>query len=242
MSKAIFIDTTRCTACRGCQLACKEWYELPANKTRQTGSHQNPPDLNPNNFKLVRFHEHMIDDRVVWYFFPDQCRHCVNPPCVDIANMIVDGALVHDEETGAVLTTEKSSLLSAEDFQAVRDACPYDIPRRDEQTGQVKKCVMCFDRIKAGMQPACVKVCPTGTMNFGEREEMLKLARTRLEKVRKEHPRAMLADPDDVSVIFLLADDPERYHEYSVAQAEPVSRKRLFASLRRPVRAMTENS
>ncbi|MFV0422639.1 4Fe-4S dicluster domain-containing protein [Oleidesulfovibrio sp.] len=242
MSKAIFIDTTRCTACRGCQLACKEWYELPANHTRQTGSHQNPPDLNPNNYKLVRFSEHMIDDRVVWYFFPDQCRHCVVPPCADIANMSVEGAFYHDEETGAVIATEKSKQLSPDDFEAVREACPYNIPRRDEESGLVQKCVMCFDRIKAGMEPNCVKACPTGTMNFGDREDMLKLAKERLAKVRKEHPNALLADPDDVNVIFLLADDPERYHEYSVAQAAPMSRKRMFASLKRPFTAMTENS
>ena len=58
MPKAFLIDTTRCTACRGCQLACKEWHNLPANVTKQRGSHQNPPDLNPNNLKIVRFHEH----------------------------------------------------------------------------------------------------------------------------------------------------------------------------------------
>ena len=59
MPKAFFIDTSRCTACRGCQIACKEWNELPANPTKQRGSHQNPPDLNPNNYKLVRFSEHL---------------------------------------------------------------------------------------------------------------------------------------------------------------------------------------
>ena len=67
MPKAFLIDTTRCTACRGCQLACKEWHNLPANVTKQRGSHQNPPDLNPNNLKIVRFHEH-LDEKgyVVW--------------------------------------------------------------------------------------------------------------------------------------------------------------------------------
>ena len=54
MPKAFFIDTTRCTACRGCQIACKEWNELKPNSTLQQGTHQNPPDLNPNNYKLVR--------------------------------------------------------------------------------------------------------------------------------------------------------------------------------------------
>ena len=88
MPKAFLIDTTRCTACRGCQVACKEWHDLPANSTKQRGSHQNPPDLNPRNLKIVRFHEH-LDARgnVVWNFFPDQCRHCLTPICKDVADM-----------------------------------------------------------------------------------------------------------------------------------------------------------
>lgn len=231
MAKTIFIDTTRCTACRGCQLACKEWYELPANKTFQTGTHQNPPDLNPNNYKLVRFSEHLIEDKVEWYFFPDQCRHCLNPPCLGAAETVLEGAVIQDEATGAVIFTDISAQLSKEDFEYVRESCPYDIPRRDEKTGRMTKCVMCIDRIRAGMPPACVRACPTGTMNFGEREDMLKLAQSRLETVRKKHPNAMLADPHDVNVIYLLENEPQRYHTHSVAQVSPVDRKRLFASM-----------
>ena len=70
MPKAFFIDTSRCTACRGCQIACKEWNELPANATKQSGSHQNPPDLNPNNFKVVRFNEHLEKGTDPLEFFP----------------------------------------------------------------------------------------------------------------------------------------------------------------------------
>lgn len=235
MSKTFLIDTTRCTACRGCQLACKEWYELPANKTFQTGTHQNPPDLNPNNYKLVRFSEHLIGDKVEWYFFPDQCRHCLNPPCQGAADTLIEGAVIQDEATGAVIFTEKSAKFSKDDFEYVRESCPYNIPRRDEKSGRMVKCVMCIDRVQAGMVPACVKVCPTGTMNFGERDEMLALAEKRLAKVRETHPDAMLADPYDVNVIYLLGDKPERYHEHSVASVTPMNRKNLFATVRSAV-------
>jgi formate dehydrogenase iron-sulfur subunit len=79
MPKAFFIDTSRCTACRGCQIACKEWNELPPTRPSSAATHQNPPDLNVNNYKLVRFSEHMPGWRAVrWYFFPDQCRHCID--------------------------------------------------------------------------------------------------------------------------------------------------------------------
>ena len=216
MRKTFLIDTTRCTACRGCQLACKEWHDLPANETKQRGTHQNPPDLNPNNLKIVRFRERMKPDgTVVWNFFPDQCRHCLTPICKDVADMAVPGAIIKDAKTGMVIATEKSAQLSPQDAQAVIDACPYNIPRLDPKTKRLTKCDMCIDRVTAGMLPICVKTCPTGTMAFGEREEILPMAKKRLEIVKKTFPKAFLADVKDVSVIYLLAEEKEHYYEYA---------------------------
>ena len=216
MPKAFLVDTTRCTACRGCQLACKEWHDLPANETKQRGSHQNPPDLNPNNLKIVRFNERMTKEGVVvWNFFPDQCRHCVTPVCVDVADMAVPGAMIKDKKTGAVLATEKSAKLSPADAKAVAEACPYNIPRIDPKTRRITKCDMCFDRVSAGMQPICVKTCPTGTMVFGEREEILAVAQKRLAFAKERFPKAHLVDMEDVSVIYLLAEEKEHYYEYA---------------------------
>lgn len=244
MAKSFLIDTSRCTACRGCQVACKEWHELPANKTKQTGSHQNPPDLNPYNYKLVRFSEHLENGTIRWYFFPDQCRHCIEPPCLDAALNYVDRAVFQDPQTGAVVYTEKTRKIPVEGFQEMRDACPYDIPRRDPATGLITKCDMCYSRVSRGLLPVCVKTCPTGAMNFGERQEMLALAEKRLAIVKREHPKAQLVDVDDVNVIYLLADDAEKYHEYAVAPGRPgIDRKaflaKLGAPLRRSVRALS---
>ena len=111
----------------------------------------------------------------------------------------------------------------------------------DPETKVVNKCDMCYDRVTAGKLPSCVLACPTGTMNFGEREDMLKLAKTRLAELKKKWPNATLADPDDVSVIFLLIDTPDTYHEHAVAEAAPVSpmtKKQLFAKLASPIKAM----
>ncbi|WP_461209681.1 4Fe-4S dicluster domain-containing protein [Desulfocurvus sp. DL9XJH121] len=236
MPKAFLIDTTRCTACRGCQVACKEWHNLPVVKTKQRGTHQNPPDLNPYNYKLVRFSEHLIDGVVRWYFFPDQCRHCIQPPCLMTAEDYVPGAIVKDEDTGAVLYTELTRHLSKEEFEEVRQACPYDIPRRESGTGLVSKCDMCIDRVKNGRLPSCVHTCAMGAMQFGERDDMLALAEKRLAKVKPDFPNASLADPDDVAVIYLLADKPERLHKNAVAAAMgPMTRKSLFARLARPL-------
>lgn len=242
MTKAILIDTSRCTACRGCQIACKEWHELPANKTYQVGwgSHQNPQDLNPNNYKLVRFSENLDNGVVRWNFFPDQCRHCELPACKEMGDMYIEDAIIQDEKTGAVIYTDKTAKFTAEQAQEVRDACPYNIPRRSEKTGRLTKCTMCNNRIHSGMPPACVKSCPTGAMNFGERADMLKLGQQRLSVLKEKWPEAMLADPDEVNVIFLLIDKPEHYHTNAVAQNDisPMSKQQFLATLTRPFRAM----
>ncbi|MDP4727151.1 MAG: formate dehydrogenase, partial [Desulfobacterales bacterium] len=81
MSKSFLVDTTLCTACRGCQVACKQWHDLPAEKTINHGSYQNPEDLSFDTYKLVRMNEEVIGGQFRWLYFPDQCRHCLEPPC-----------------------------------------------------------------------------------------------------------------------------------------------------------------
>jgi len=239
MPKSFFIDTSRCTACRGCQIACKEWNELPANKTKQTGTHQNPPDLNANNYKLVRFNEYLENGTVKWYFFPDQCRHCLQPPCKETIDGYVQGAAIQDETKGAVVFNAKTQKAP---FEEVLNSCPYDIPRQAPD-GSIVKCTMCNERVTRGLLPACVKACPTGTMNFGERQEMLDLAGKRLAELQKTYPKAILADPEDVSVIFLMLDEPNKYHKFAQSQGVgDLSRKQflaqIFAPITRPVQRM----
>ena len=240
MSKTFFIDLTKCTACRGCQVACKQWKKLPATETENWGSHQNPKDLSGSTLKLVRFREVETDGGMQWLFFPEQCRHCVEPPCLDA--MTVPGSIIHDQETGAVVYTELTA--KEPDKDGFGMACPYDIPRIDEESGRVVKCDMCVDRVKAGLLPACVQTCPTGAMNFGDRDEMLALAEERLAQATERFPDAELVDADSVRVIYLVQTDPYSYYEALSADASgirrgPISRKQFLASLGRPVKRMT---
>lgn len=214
--KSFFIDTTKCTACRGCQIACKQWNMNPATKTVQRGSHQNPEDLSYFTYKLVRFSELEVDGKPRWYFFPDQCRHCMQPPCKIIAESIGVKAITKDEATGAVLYDPKVKV-KAEEFKRIKDSCPWDIPRWDDKTQGMAKCTMCIDRIKEGLLPACVKTCPTGTMNFGDRDKMLEMAQQRLQDVKKMYPKAQLLNYDFHRAIFLVTDDPAKYHKFASA-------------------------
>jgi len=213
--KSIFIDTTKCTACRGCQIACKQWNQRATEKTINRGNHQNPPDLSYNTWKLVRFSE-IPGEEVTWYFFPDQCRHCLQPPCKEVADGKAKGAIIQDEKTGVVLFNPKVKVKTA-DFKEIREACPYDIPRIHPTAGIMAKCTMCFDRTQEGMVPACVKTCPTGAMSFGERKEILEKANKRLESIKERYKEAMLTSPDDVRVFYLLIDDPKKYHKFATA-------------------------
>lgn len=234
--KSFLVDTTKCTACRGCQIACKQWNKNPGTKTLQRGNHQNPSDLSTSTFKLVRFNEVEVPEgEPKWYFFPDQCRHCLSPPCKEVADGKAKGAVIHDEKTGAVVFDPKVKVKPA-DFKEIREACPYDIPRFNANLGSLGKCTMCVDRVQAGMLPACVKSCPTGAMNFGDRKEILENANRRLEEVKKTHKEAALTNPDDVRVIYLLAEDPKNYHKFAVAEntigiTRKMALKRLFHPL-----------
>ncbi|MEN8244864.1 MAG: 4Fe-4S dicluster domain-containing protein [Thermodesulfobacteriota bacterium] len=234
MSKSFFIDTTLCTACRGCQVACKQWHDLPAEKTINQGSYQNPADVSFDTYKLVRMNETLIDEKVQWLFFPEQCRHCIEAPCLETAGD--ESAIFKDGRTGAVIYTANTRLLDADE---IIESCPYNIPRKGPD-GTLAKCDLCLDRVQNGLLPACVKTCPTGTMNFGERDAMLKLAEQRLSEVKGKFPDAVLLDPEDVNVIYLTAYDPLLYHEFAIASksAFDVTRQVALKKMFRPLTRM----
>ena len=230
MSNAFFIDTTRCTGCRACQVACKQWHNLPAEHTTNRGTYQNPPDLSFSTYKLVRMNEVVSDGRLKWLFFPEQCRHCIDPPCLETA--MDESAIYKDDKTGAVIFTANTRKLFADD---VIESCPYNIPRRAAD-GTLAKCDMCNDRVTNGLQPACVKTCPTGTMNFGERDEMIELAEARLAVVGQTHADAQLVDQDSVNVMYLIAEAPDDYFRFVVASARMhgITRTMALRKMMRP--------
>jgi len=205
--KSLLVDTSKCTACRGCQVACKQWNGLPGTKTKNTGSYQNPPDLSADTWKVVRFKEGLDEKKKpYWHFFPEQCRHCMDPACLYGANN--EAAIYMDKDTGAIVYTPETKNV---DYNEVLGFCPYNIPRMDEKTKEIRKCTMCVDRITNNEQPACVKTCPTGATLFGERNEILALAQKRVEELTKIYPKAKALDADTVRVIYIIIDDQATY-------------------------------
>jgi len=212
--KSILVDVSRCTGCRGCQVACKQWNNLPATKTEQTGTYQNPPDMNGDTYKTVRFREGNNEKgKPYWNFFSDMCRHCVDPPC--LVAQKVEGTMIQDKETGAVYYTGDTA---ADDFEMAYEVCPYRIPRKNEKTKKIVKCTMCIDRISTGGIPACVMSCPTGTMVYGDRNDILAEAKKRVATLKKKFPKAHAVDAESVRVIYILTDDNDKYAEFVAAE------------------------
>jgi formate dehydrogenase iron-sulfur subunit len=208
---SILVDTSKCTACRGCQIACKQWNGLPGVQTKNVGSYENPQDLSVDTFKIVRYAEGANGDgKTYWHFFSEQCRHCLSPGCMAAAE---NDEIVQDEKTGAVIFTEKTKGL---DFKATIEGCPFNIPRQDPKTKVMKKCTMCIDRIGMDMIPACVKSCPTGAMQFGERDKILDMTKKRVEELKKSFPKAQAIKPEDVRVIYIVTDDPKTYWKHAM--------------------------
>ncbi|MFH1113821.1 MAG: 4Fe-4S dicluster domain-containing protein [Pseudomonadota bacterium] len=210
---SILVDTSKCTACRGCQIACKQWNQLPAEMTKNRGTYQNPQDLSADTWKLVRFADGKNGDgKPYWLFFSDQCRHCLNPGCMGEAEK---GEIVQDDKTGAVIFTPKTKDLN---FKAALEGCPFNIPRQDPKTKVFRKCTMCIDRLNNKQIPACVKSCPTGAMVFGERGKILEEVKERVERLKKTYPKAQALNPDDVRVIFIVKEDPKKYYQFAAGK------------------------
>ena len=213
--KSFLIDTTKCFACRACQVACKQWNELPAEDPVPTnrGTYENPPDLSATCWVKIQFKENEgAGDAPVWNFVRNSCRHCVDAPCKQAAKNA--DSITIDAQTGAVLFQEGTK---NESYAEIRLACPFDVPRQGPD-GQLFKCVMCVDRVDnedlpaSDRIPACAKACPSGAIVFGDRNEILAMADARLEVVRSDgFPNAKILDRRDCRLLILLADQANMY-------------------------------
>ena len=232
-----FTDTSVCIGCKACEIACKQWNQLPANEPLWTGSsYDNTGQLSATTWRHVQFIEHierpaiplLQPDTVLvpgsqsaampffnsdrWLMQSDVCKHCANAPCLEAC------------PTGSIIRTEFDTVYVQQDicngcgYCVV--ACPFGVIARD-QYGDRKahKCTLCYDRLKEGFEPACAKVCPTDSIQFGEVEQLKAQARERLGILHERGVQeAQLYGVDDnildggLNSFFLLLDQPEVYN------------------------------
>ena len=178
MSKALLIDTTKCMGCRGCQVACKQWKNLPAADTilpEQVNSDQ----LSHKTLTHVCSHlQETTNGEQTGYFVKRQCMHCNVPSCVSACPA---GALRKTAEGPVIYDASKCI-----GCMHCTLACPFSVPKFGwgKALALIQKCNLCFDRITAGMKPACVSTCPNDAITFGERDELIAEAERRI----RRHP------------------------------------------------------
>jgi formate dehydrogenase iron-sulfur subunit len=174
MSKAMLIDTTRCIGCRACQVACKSWHDLGGVPTTFSENWTNPLFLNSRNYTRVIFREVVKGDQLSWHFVKRQCMHCLDPACESVCPV---GALVK-LKNGPVIYLDDKCI----GCRYCMMACPFQVPKFQWESAVplVRKCDFCADRLEAGLNPTCATTCPTKTILYGERADLLREAHRRL--------------------------------------------------------------
>ncbi len=194
----LLIDTSRCIGCRSCQVACKEWNRLDADRNVQAGGYENPRDLTPNTYNRIRFIE-KADGKgaVTWRFLSERCLHCGDAGCMKVCPS--PGALYRTPE--GLVGFDREKCISC---KYCVSACPFDVPRygADEK---VAKCNLCEGRVASGLSPACAKACPTQALQFGSRDALIAQAKAKGKTVYGE------ADLGGLGVVYALDAPPETY-------------------------------
>ena len=206
------IDTTTCIGCKACEVACLEWNGYEFRETTFADNYQTMPNTAWNFWNLIRFNEDVdADGNVSWLMRKDQCMHCAEPGCLIACP--ADGAIV--QYTNGIVDFNQENCIGC---QYCVTGCPFNIPKFDSATKKVYKCTLCSDRVGAGLEPACIKSCPTGCLHFGSKEDMKFEAEKRVAqlKANTSWKNAGVYDPQGVQgthVIYVLGDatNPEKY-------------------------------
>ncbi len=217
MAEAVgfFTDTSVCIGCKACEVACKEWNQLPGNKPAFLDSFDNTGKLDAQNWRHVAFYDKVPDapttagNGQAWLMFSDVCKHCKHASCMEVC------------PTGAIIRTEFDTVFIQQDVcngcRECISACPFGVIGFSEQTGTAHKCTFCYDRLQNGLMPACAQACPTQAIQFGPLPEMYKKADARMAALRAQgNTQARLYGRDDkvyggLNAFFLLMDKPEVY-------------------------------
>ena len=224
-----FTDTTVCIGCKACEVACKEWNELPDDGFVFSGmSYDNTVSLGASTWRHVAFIERPVPlggqetglGDFSWLLMSDVCKHCQSAACLEVC------------PTGSIVRTEFDSVFVQPDVcngcGMCVVACPFGVIDRREDDGRAWKCTLCYDRQKDGLTPACAKACPTDAIRFGELDDLKAVAEARVEELHDRGvPEAYLYGADaseqpgtgGLNAFFLLVDEPEVYN----LPPEPVS-------------------
>ena len=209
---AKLIDVSKCIGCKACQSACQEWNDLREDVGINEGSYQNPHDLTENSWTLMRFAEHEQNGTLEWLIRKDGCMHCADPGCLKACPS--PGAII--QYSNGIVDFQEEHCIGCGYCVA---GCPFDVPRLSKKDSKAYKCTLCSDRVAVGLEPACIKACPTQALVFGSKEDMIDHANDRIADLKERgFQNAGLYDPAGVGgthVMYVLhhADRPGLYND-----------------------------
>jgi formate dehydrogenase iron-sulfur subunit len=215
-----FTDTTLCIGCKACEVACKQWNQLPSDGMEFTGnSYDNTKSLGATTWRHVAFKEKIAETNdgttaSRWLMMSDVCKHCDNAPC---ENSCPTGALIYNQFGDVYL---QNDICNGCGYCV--SACPFGVLGRAEpehDDGHAHKCTLCMDRQEDGLTPACAKSCPTASIQFGPIDDLRAHARQRVKELNEHgNDQAYLYGCDSVGdygplhAFFLLEDHPNEYN------------------------------
>ena len=209
---AKLIDVTKCIGCKACQAACQEWNDLREEIGINVGSYTNPHDLTANSWTLMRFAETEANGHLEWLIRKDGCMHCADPGCLKACPS--PGAII--QYANGIVDFHEENCIGCGYCIA---GCPFNIPRLSQKDSKVYKCTLCSDRVAVGLEPACIKACPTQALVFGSKADMIEHANERIVDLKERgFENAGLYDPPGVGgthVMYVLhhADQPQLYND-----------------------------
>jgi formate dehydrogenase iron-sulfur subunit len=219
MATGFFTDTTLCIGCKACEVACKQWNQLPDDGYQFSGmSYDNTMALGATTWRHVAFVERPVpltgvDAGMSWLMASDVCKHCARAGCLENC------------PTGAIIRTEFNSVYVQPDVcngcGYCVSGCPFGVIDRNPTDGRAWKCTLCYDRQKDDMQPACAKACPTASIQFGDIDELRDRAKQRVAVLQEAGLKeaylygenaAEQPGTGGLNAFFLLLDKPEVYN------------------------------
>jgi len=207
---AKLIDVTTCIGCKACQVACSEWNDIRAEVGTNIGVYDNPTDLSAQAWTVMRFSETEENGKLEWLIRKDGCMHCADPGC--LKSCPSPGAII--QYKNGIVDFHQENCIGC---GYCVTGCPFNVPRISKEDSKAYKCSLCSDRVAVGQEPACVKTCPTGAIQFGSKEDMKEVAATRVAELKtRGFDQAGLYDPEGVGgthVMYVLhhADKPGLY-------------------------------
>jgi formate dehydrogenase iron-sulfur subunit len=214
-----FTDSTLCIGCKACEVACKEWNDVPADGFVFSGnSYDNTMGLGHSTWRHVKFVERDTSigiggnspAQMTWQFSSDVCKHCEHAGCLEACPT---GSIVRTEFGGVYIQPD---ICNGCGYCVV--TCPFGVVDRRPDDGRAFKCTFCYDRQKDGLQPACAQACPTESILFGDLDALQKVADKRIAALHGAGMTdAAIYNPVDSSVggthaFFLIRGAPEEYN------------------------------